>query len=94
MDKSWMQIPRWNIEYFMGMNKFLDFVFEKVGTHGKINCPCVRCSHRMWYDRRTVVDHYVPMERLIEPKILYNFLHFYSYIDFSLQKHHIICDES
>ncbi|KAK1258570.1 hypothetical protein QJS04_geneDACA014844 [Acorus gramineus] len=52
-----MQGPRWSDEYFMGINKFLDFNFEKVGTHGKINCPCTKCSHRLWYDRRIVVDH-------------------------------------
>ncbi|KAK1276081.1 hypothetical protein QJS04_geneDACA010932 [Acorus gramineus] len=57
MDKSWMQCSRWSDEYFMGMNKFLDFAFEKVGTHGKNNCPCTKCSHRLWYDRRIVVDH-------------------------------------
>ena len=49
MDKSWIKLPRNTPEYLVGLNNFLDFVFQ-YGASSK-------CGFRKWRTREKVYDH-------------------------------------
>ncbi|CAI0420151.1 unnamed protein product [Linum tenue] len=46
MDKSWIRIPRNTPEYVQGLNKFLDFAFERNSGIDHILCPCRKCGFK------------------------------------------------
>ncbi|XP_061350161.1 uncharacterized protein LOC133295350 [Gastrolobium bilobum] len=59
MDKSWIDMPRNSVEYLHGLNKFLDFAFEKRSVNGAIKCPCAKCRFNKWETRDIVLDHLI-----------------------------------
>ncbi|CAL1412023.1 unnamed protein product [Linum trigynum] len=46
MDKSWISMPRNTPEYVQGLNKFLDFAFERNSGIDHILCPCRKCGFK------------------------------------------------
>ncbi|XP_061359254.1 uncharacterized protein LOC133303366 [Gastrolobium bilobum] len=59
MDKSWINMPRNSVEYLCGLDKFLDFAFEKRSINGAIKCPCPKCRFNKWETRDIVRDHLI-----------------------------------
>ena len=59
MDKTWIDMPRNTIQYMEGLNKFLDFAFDKRSVEGRIICPCPRCKFNKWQSRDAVYDHLI-----------------------------------
>ncbi|XP_061363146.1 uncharacterized protein LOC133306783 [Gastrolobium bilobum] len=59
MDKSWIDMPRNSVEYLHGLDKFLDFAFEKRSINGAIKCPCPKCGFNKWETKGTVRDHLI-----------------------------------
>lgn len=57
MDKTWMYKSRLTIEYYEGVNKFLDFAFANASDDGKIYCSCVKCVNTTEFNRKVVRDH-------------------------------------
>ncbi|XP_057426339.1 uncharacterized protein LOC130719747 [Lotus japonicus] len=62
MDKSWIDMPRNTTEYLDGLDKFLDFAFEKRSVDGVIRCPCPKCRCKKWESRDVVRDHLICKE--------------------------------
>ncbi|KAK3026286.1 hypothetical protein RJ639_041235 [Escallonia herrerae] len=60
MDKEWLNLSRASPAYYQGVNSFLDFAFDNVGTiSGEILCPCTRCVNCLFQNRVTVEEHLV-----------------------------------
>ena len=57
MDKSWISWSRKIDEYKEGLNKFLNFAFERQSVEGRIICPCRNCKFKKWLTRPEVYDH-------------------------------------
>ncbi|XP_057993145.1 uncharacterized protein LOC131174101 [Hevea brasiliensis] len=57
--KGWMDLvgDRLNNIYLCGVEEFLDYAFKKTGKHGKIRCPCVKCSNTYSATREVVGTH-------------------------------------
>ncbi|KAJ1402610.1 Transposase-associated domain [Sesbania bispinosa] len=62
IDKSWIDMPRNAFEYLNGLDKFLDFAFEKRSVNGAIRCPCPICHFNKWQTRDVVHDHLICKE--------------------------------
>ncbi|KAJ1428100.1 Transposase-associated domain [Sesbania bispinosa] len=62
MDKSWIDMPRNTYAYLNGLDKFLDFAFEKRSVNGAIRCPCPICHFNKWQTRDVVHDHLICKE--------------------------------
>ena len=59
MDNNWMYLPRVNIEYEKGLDKFLDSMFSKECLGGQILCPCIKCGNEVWVDREEARIHLI-----------------------------------
>lgn len=40
MDKTWVNLSPWTDEYIHSVDAFLDFLFNKSGSHVEIACLC------------------------------------------------------
>ena len=84
IDKSWMNLStRSCIEYFNGVESFLEYVFHHVKDEDtKINCPCVDYCNRYRLTRKEVHIHLlcrgimrsytfgIYMEKIVDMKIM------------------------
>ncbi|XP_075076754.1 uncharacterized protein LOC142163375 [Nicotiana tabacum] len=59
MDKSWIEKPRNTNEYWLGLDKFLDFAFKNAAVEDTIRCPCPKCGFGKWHTREIVQDHLI-----------------------------------
>nr|XP_009789966.1 PREDICTED: uncharacterized protein LOC104237505 [Nicotiana sylvestris] len=59
MDKSWIEKPRNTNEYWLGLDKFLDFAFKNAAVEDTIRCPCPKCGFGKWHTREIVHDHLI-----------------------------------
>ncbi|XP_025610047.2 uncharacterized protein [Arachis hypogaea] len=61
VSKHWMDTPRHEKEYQLGVEKFLHFAFSSTGVPQgkKIQCPCAKCCNRLWLRRHDVYDHLI-----------------------------------
>ncbi|KAK3005042.1 hypothetical protein RJ639_017841, partial [Escallonia herrerae] len=60
MDKEWLNLSRASPAYYQGVNSFLDFAFDNVGTtSGEILCPCTRCVNCLFQNWDTMEEHLV-----------------------------------
>nr|XP_009797506.1 PREDICTED: uncharacterized protein LOC104243923 [Nicotiana sylvestris] len=57
--KQWMQlVDNWlDKAYLIGVQKFLDYAFQKTGEEYEIRCPCVKCCNTTLGTRKTVETH-------------------------------------
>lgn len=57
--KQWMQLfdDRSNETYLSGVQKFLNYAFQKTGELYEIRCPCIRCCNTTLGTRETVEQH-------------------------------------
>jgi len=46
-DKQWMQLihDRLDDAYKLGVEKFLDYAFTRLGETHTIRCPCIKCGN-------------------------------------------------
>ncbi|XP_057756143.1 uncharacterized protein LOC130975353 [Arachis stenosperma] len=61
MSKDWMDTPRHEKEYQVGVERFLHFAFSSKGVHQgeEIQCPCAKCCNIFWLKRDDVYDHLI-----------------------------------
>ncbi|KAH0781606.1 hypothetical protein KY290_001204 [Solanum tuberosum] len=84
--KQWMELVdnRLDEVYLAGVQKFLDYAFQRIGEEHEIRCPCVKCFNTILGTHKTVEIHllvygiirnytfwYHHGERLGEPLIEY-----------------------
>jgi len=57
--KQWMQLVDHRLDetYLVGVQKFLDYAFQKTGEEYEIRCPCVKCYNTTLGTRKTVETH-------------------------------------
>ncbi|XP_047339972.1 uncharacterized protein LOC124943518 [Impatiens glandulifera] len=60
-DKKWMDLinDRIGNEYGKGVEKFLDYAFERLGPTNEIRCPCVKCVNVDSGSRELVQMHLI-----------------------------------
>ncbi|KAL4396184.1 hypothetical protein HN51_000708 [Arachis hypogaea] len=55
-----MDLPRFENEYIVGVNNFLEFAFVIGKPVGKeIQCPCAKCGNTYWREREDVHEHLI-----------------------------------
>ncbi|KAG5528669.1 hypothetical protein RHGRI_029367 [Rhododendron griersonianum] len=60
MDKSWIDIRnRLDPTYIQGVEKFLDFAYDKKHPDSKIYCPCKKCVNLIFGTRSGVKEHLI-----------------------------------
>ncbi|KAG5553151.1 hypothetical protein RHGRI_011123 [Rhododendron griersonianum] len=60
MDKSWIDIrKRLDPTYIEGVEKFLDFAYDKKHPDSKIYCPCKKCVNLIFGTRSGVKEHLI-----------------------------------
>lgn len=57
--KQWMQLVDNHLDetYLLGVEKFLDYAFQKIGEEYEIQCPSVKCYHAFFGTRKEVQIH-------------------------------------
>ncbi|XP_049414667.1 uncharacterized protein LOC125877411 [Solanum stenotomum] len=57
--KQWMELVdnRLDEVYLAGVQKFLDYAFQRTGEEHEIRCPCVKCFNTILGTRKTVETH-------------------------------------
>ena len=58
-NKEWMQLVQDRLDnaYIIGVEKFLDYAFTKLGETQEICCPCIRCCNASSKTREMVRSH-------------------------------------
>ncbi|KAF7131691.1 hypothetical protein RHSIM_Rhsim09G0134500 [Rhododendron simsii] len=60
MDKSWIDIRnRLDPTYIQGVEKFLEFAYDKKHPDSKIYCPCTKCMNLIFGTRSGVKEHLI-----------------------------------
>lgn len=60
MDKSWISLTdRRSNEYQVGLEKFLDFLFDNNMGDTRIYCPCKKCYNRYFVARDETIAHII-----------------------------------
>ncbi|KAK9282946.1 hypothetical protein L1049_011171 [Liquidambar formosana] len=57
MDKRWVKESRVSPEFEVGLERFLDFAFERAAYNGRILCPCDKCCNIGMLPRVIVRQH-------------------------------------
>lgn len=57
MDKRWVKESRVSPEFEVGLERFLDFAFERAAYNGRILCPCDKCCNVGMLPRVVVRQH-------------------------------------
>ncbi|KAL5789568.1 hypothetical protein ACOSQ2_004456 [Xanthoceras sorbifolium] len=92
LDKSWMQASKSTIEYFEGVECFLDYAYSHIQYEDmKILCPCIKCNNRYRRIRSKVHEHllYRGIRQFEQP--LYPNCEKYSNLSFVVKLMHIKC---
>jgi len=57
--KQWMELVdnRLDEVYLAGVQKFLDYAFQRTREEHEIRCPCVKCFNTILGTRKTVETH-------------------------------------
>ncbi|KAK6782081.1 hypothetical protein RDI58_019877 [Solanum bulbocastanum] len=58
-NNQWMQVVDHRLDetYLVGVQKFLDYAFERTGEQYEIRCACVKCYNTILGTRKTVETH-------------------------------------
>ncbi|KAG5522343.1 hypothetical protein RHGRI_034504 [Rhododendron griersonianum] len=60
MDKSWIEIRnRLDSTYIQGVEKFIEFAYDKKHPDSKIYCPCKKCVNLIFGTRSGVKEHLI-----------------------------------
>ncbi|KAL4590894.1 hypothetical protein LXL04_003841 [Taraxacum kok-saghyz] len=60
MDRSWTYSgSRCSEPFINGVQKFLNFSFERSNVNGKILCPCTLCVNMLYFGRGDILDHLI-----------------------------------
>ncbi|KAF7146467.1 hypothetical protein RHSIM_Rhsim04G0033300 [Rhododendron simsii] len=60
MDKSWIEIRnRLDPTYIQGVEKFIEFAYDKKHPDSKIYCPCKKCVNVIFGTRSGVTEHLI-----------------------------------
>ncbi|OMO51248.1 hypothetical protein CCACVL1_29911 [Corchorus capsularis] len=59
MDKSWMKEPKFSESYLSGVQSFMQFVSDNMGSQCTIRCPCRICCNAFLFSQDEVEDHLI-----------------------------------
>ncbi|KAL4568842.1 hypothetical protein LXL04_024459 [Taraxacum kok-saghyz] len=60
MDRSWMySAPRCSEPFIKGVQKFLNFAFERSNVNRKVLCPCELYLNMLYFGRKDILDHLI-----------------------------------
>ncbi|KAL4321725.1 hypothetical protein AHAS_Ahas14G0139200 [Arachis hypogaea] len=61
VSKDWMDTPRHEKEYQLGIERILHFAFSSVGVPQgeEIQYPCSKCYNRLWLQRGDMYNHLI-----------------------------------
>ncbi|XP_049381430.1 uncharacterized protein LOC125846002 [Solanum stenotomum] len=59
--KQWMQLVENRLDeiYLDGVQKFLNYSFQRTGEKNEIRCPCIKCFNTIFGTRKTVETHLI-----------------------------------
>ncbi|KAJ9549318.1 hypothetical protein OSB04_021861 [Centaurea solstitialis] len=58
VDKSWMNLRRYEEKYILGIYTFLEFAKKNsVSWNGYYKCPCIDCGNMLYQNEADIIDH-------------------------------------
>lgn len=59
VDNTWINLPKYSVEYIRGIKAFIRNAFPNVAVGDEMTCPCRICKNIKWHSQDLIYDHLI-----------------------------------